>query len=189
MYQQCFISPHSSSTSVHQWLIPPTQSHHLSKHFADRSGPGNNRCEGDAVNNIKWTWEFLPPPPHRHRTYWKSMSIIMETYCYSQCILYRVQISWPSVRNVSDSLWMNLNLFATVYSGWKMITGHILLYFVWFYFRNRKLWKPFWKFEWGLKKKTTRHTNILYLTRVLEISTSLSHKAAGFTGSWTGKSL
>lgn len=61
--------PLDSFRSVHQWPIPPTRSHHLSKPFADCSGRRNNCCaemrlviSGGAENSIATA-------PYQHRVY------------------------------------------------------------------------------------------------------------------------
>lgn len=66
--------------------------------------------------------EFRPSPPHGRRTYWKSMSIIMKTYCYpgAFCMEHRTN-NLTTVSNKSD----------TLYDTWTDRTAHHRLPKLW----------------------------------------------------------
>lgn len=66
--------------------------------------------------------EFKPSPPHGRRTYWKSMSIIMKTYCYpgAFCMEHRTN-NLTTVSNKSD----------TLYDTWTDRTAHHRLPKLW----------------------------------------------------------
>ena len=66
--------------------------------------------------------EFKPNPPHGRRTYWKSMSIIMKTYCYSGafCMEHR-----------TNNLTRVSNKSATLYDTWADRTTHHRLPKLW----------------------------------------------------------
>lgn len=92
--------------------------------FADRGAPGNNPLAWGGMRLIISSGppEFKPSPPHGRRTYWKSMSIIMKTYCYpgAFCMEHRTN-NLTTVSNKSD----------TLYDTWTDRTAHHRLPKLW----------------------------------------------------------
>lgn len=99
--------PLDSFRSVHQWPIPPTQSHHLSKPFADCSGRHNNSCAEMRLIISGGAENSMATAPYQHCVYWKSMSLIINKKRYQdpRCVVCRVKpTNWPWVKHMSTSL-------------------------------------------------------------------------------------